>query len=161
MPVVEAIARDPRFVATATRDTKVRTPVEKLVGLLQAFAGGSITLGRLRRRANAMPTGPMAAPGATGIGQALRTIGYVPFVPPNVGGYPKGNRLLGPHQLVHSFDLLSVFPSAPKVPRDVGELFARLGRPDVSDHTIKVVAAEPDVHRRLALAVASPEYTVT
>jgi uncharacterized protein (DUF1800 family) len=161
MPVVEAIARDPQFVAAASHDTKVRTPVEKLVGLLQAFPGGSPAVGRLPRRTNVMPGDPMAVPGATGVGEALRTIGYVPFVPPNVGGYPKGNRLLGPHQLVHAFDLLSVFPSAPKVPRDAGELFARLGRPDVSDHTRKVVAAERDVNRRLALAVASPEYTVT
>jgi uncharacterized protein (DUF1800 family) len=164
MPVVEAIARDPEFVAPTARDTKVRTPVEKLVGLLQAFPDGTTTVGRPARRARgadgATADGAMAGPAGTGVGQALRTAGYVPFVPPNVGGYPKGNRLLGPHQLVHAFDLLSVFPAAPEVPRDVDELFARLGRPDVSRRTRKVVSGERDRNRRLALAVASPEYTV-
>ena len=92
--------------------------------------------------------------------QTLRTIGYLPFLPPNVGGYPKGDRLLGPHQLVHAFDLLSVFSTAPDVPRDVGELFARLGIQDPSSTTRAVVTAERDPRRRLALAIASPEYTV-
>jgi uncharacterized protein (DUF1800 family) len=142
MPVVEAIAGDPAFTGTKARDTKVRTPVEKVVALMQAFPDA------------------VARRGAAPVGKALRTIGYVPFVPPNVGGYPKGNRLLGPHQLVHAFDLLSVFPAAPDVPRDVDTLFARLGLHGVSDHTRRVVAAEPDRHRRLALAVASPEFTV-
>jgi uncharacterized protein (DUF1800 family) len=142
MPVVEAIARDPAFTSAKSRGNKVRTPVEKVVALLHAFPEA------LTRR-GAAPAGP-----------ALRTIGYVPFVPPNVGGYPKGNRLLGPHQLVHVFDLLSVFPEPPAIPRDVDVLLARLGLYEVGERTRSVVAAEPDRHRRLALAVASPEFTV-
>jgi uncharacterized protein (DUF1800 family) len=142
MPVVEAIAHDPAFADAKSRGTKVRTPVEKLVALAQAFPDAVTRRG--------------VQPGLP----ALRTIGYVPFVPPNVGGYPKGNRLLGPHQLVHAFDLLSVFPEPPAVPRGVDALFERLGLYDVSDRTRSVVAAESDGHRRLALAVASPEFTV-
>ena len=157
MPLVTAIAHDPGFTSARARNARVRTPVEKLVGLLQAFPQGGVDVGRVRRRAGLSPAGA----GAAGVGQALRTIGYVPFVPPNVGGYPKGNRLLGPHQLIHAFDLLSVLPSPPAVPRDVDALFARFGLYDVSDHTRKVVAAERDPVRRLALVLASPEYTVT
>jgi uncharacterized protein (DUF1800 family) len=142
MAVVDAIAHDGVFTGAKARNVKVRTPVEKVVALMQAFPEA------ISRR------------GALPAGQALRTIGYVPFVPPNVGGYPKGNRLLGPHQLVHAFDLLSVFPDPPAVPRDVDALFGRLGLHEVSDHTRRIVAAEPDRHRRLALAVASPEFTV-
>ncbi len=163
MPVVEAIARDPHFTAATARNTKVRTPVEKLVGLLQAFPGSTLDVGRVPRRANGAGKRSAAAPGAPGaggVGLALRTMGYVPFVPPNVGGYPKGNRLLGPHQLVHAFDLLSVFPEPPAIPRDVDALFARFGLYDVSDNTRKVVAAERDLPRRLALVLAAPEYTV-
>jgi hypothetical protein len=139
----------------------VRTPVEKLVGLLQAFPDSVLDVGRVPRRVKAAGNGARAgAPGAGGVGLALRTMGYVPFVPPNVGGYPKGDRLLGPHQLVHAFDLLSVFPEPPKIPRDVDGLFARFGLYDVSDNTRKVVAGERDLPRRLALVLASPEYTV-
>jgi len=157
MPVVEAIVRDAHFTAAAARNTKVRTPVEKLVGLLQAFPDSALDVGRVPRRVQ--PKGGAANVG--GVGLALRTMGYVPFVPPNVGGYPKGNRLLGPHQLVHAFDLLSVFPEAPAIPRDVDQLFARFGLYDLSDNTRKVVAAERELPRRLALVLASPEYTVT
>ncbi|HZP27964.1 MAG TPA: DUF1800 domain-containing protein [Acidimicrobiia bacterium] len=142
MPVVETIVHDPAFTSPAARGARVRTPVEKLVGLMQAFP-------------ESLPPGTAAA-----AGRALRTIGYVPFVPPNVGGYPKGTRLLGPHQLVHAFDLLSVFPTAPNVPRRVDDLFAALGLYGVSDRTHAVVSAERDPGRRLALAVASPEYSV-
>jgi uncharacterized protein (DUF1800 family) len=163
MPLVTAIARDPVFTSARARNTRVRTPVEKLVGLLQAFPQGTADVGPLPRRARAGSGAGAggASAGATGVGQALRTIGYVPFVPPNVGGYPKGSRLLGPHQLVHAFDLLSVFPSPPAVPRDVDALFARFGLYEVSDRTRRVVAAERDRGRRLALVLASPEYTVT
>ena len=37
---------------------------------------------------------------------ALRAMSYLPFVPPNVAGFPKGSRLLGPSNLVHTFDLV-------------------------------------------------------
>jgi hypothetical protein len=169
MPLVGAIVHDPSFASTRARNTRVRTPVEKLVGLLQAFPTGTVDVGRIPRRAKANGTqmngSGMAGAGANGanaggVGQALRTIGYVPFVPPNVGGYPKGNRLLGPHQLIHAFDLLSVFPSPPRVPREVDALFARFGLYDVSGRSRNIVAAERDPARRLALVLASPEFTV-
>ena len=98
---------------------------------------------------------------ASGVADALRTIGYIPFVPPHVDGYPKDHHLLGPHQLVHSFDLLSVFPSVPPVPDDVDDLFARFAIFDVSDDTRRTVRREKDPGTRLALAFGAPEMIVT
>jgi len=85
----------------------------------------------------------------------------VPFVPPNVAGFPKGTALLGPHQLVHAFDLLAVYPSAPAVPATVDELFTRFALHDVDDRTRAVVKRESDPTRRLALVVSAPEFAVT
>ncbi len=85
---------------------------------------------------------------------------YLPFLPPNVGGFPKGARLLGPSTLVHSFDLLQAAGEIPR-PKSVDDLFARLGIFDVSDSTRAVVAGQRDPDRRFVLAVASPEFTLT
>ncbi|MCJ7672140.1 MAG: hypothetical protein MUP67_08845, partial [Acidimicrobiia bacterium] len=69
--------------------------------------------------------------------------------------------LLGPHQLVHAFDLLQVFDAAPVVPDDTDALFARFGLFDVSRGTRRVIDAEDDPGRRFALAAMSPEFAVT
>ena len=145
LPLVTAIAQRPEFTADAAVRSKYRTPVEKVVGILQA-------------------TGASAAVGAAGRGgsvlaQAMRTMCYLPFVPPNVGGFPKGARLLGPSNLVHTFDLVAAAGTVPTTTR-VDELFAALGVFDVSDTTRAVVAKQRDAGRRFALAVTSPEYTV-
>ena len=159
MPLVEAIVADPAFTAANARNAKVRTPLEKLVGLVQAVPGAALDIGRLRQKPN-MGLGDAGTAAAAGVGQALRTVGYVPFVPPNVGGYPKGTRLLGPNQLVHTFDLLSVFTAAPKVPKRTDDLLARFGLYDAGDRTRTVLDDEPSPTRRLALVLAAPEYLV-
>jgi uncharacterized protein (DUF1800 family) len=152
--LAEAIAADPHFTGDAAVRAKVRTPVEKLVAILQATASGPV---------KGVPLGPLAARarvGATaGVAQALRTTSYLPFLPPNVGGYAKGTRLLGPATLVHSFDLVQAATGTGRVGR-VGELMDRLGLVDVSDRTRSALTAEHDPLRRLALAVGSPEFTV-
>lgn len=150
MPLVEAIVAEREFLADAAMGSKARSPLEKLVGLIQAIPPTSVSVGRVGPRGN-----------GRGAGDALRTLGYVPFVPPNVAGYPDGTALLGPHQMVHTFDLLSVYPSAPPVPATVDELLARFALADVSDRTRKVLKRESDPTRRLALVVSSPEYAVT
>ena len=145
MPLVEAIVADTAFLADAAVGAKVALADEKLVGLIQALPLASAAVG------------PGRAP--RGGGQALLTLGYVPFVPPNVAGFPKGASLLGPHQLVHAFDLLSVFPRAPKVPsRD--RLLDRLGLFDVSDRTRTARRGTPIPHasRRLWAHRSSPPY---
>jgi uncharacterized protein (DUF1800 family) len=154
MPLVSAIIAEPAFLADDAVGAKARSPLEKLVGLVQAVPPETVAVGRVGPRAG-------AAGGRAGLGDALRTLDYVPFVPPNVAGFPKGNALLGPHQMVHAFDLLAVYPSAPPVPAAVDELFARFALPDVSDRTRAVVKREPDPTRRLALVVSSPEFAVT
>jgi uncharacterized protein (DUF1800 family) len=149
MPVVEAIVADPAFVADTAVGAKARSPIEKLVGLIQAVPLASATVGRVGPRGDGL-----------GAGNALRTLGYVPFVPPNVAGFPGGTGLLGPHQLVHAFDLLSVYPSRPTVPATVDALLERFALADVSDRTRAVLKREDDPARRLALVVASPEFAV-
>ena len=64
----------------------------RFVAIVQATAS--------RRSGTVVPLGPLQGVGAraratTGVAQALRTTSYLPFLPPNVGGYPKGSRLLG------------------------------------------------------------------
>jgi uncharacterized protein (DUF1800 family) len=141
--LVEAIIADDAFVSDAAVRARVRTPVEKLVGLLEAG------------------NGTLTAPSTRGVGLGLRTIGFIPFVPPNVGGFTSGPGLLGPHQLVHSFDLLQAFATAPAVPEDADALFARFGLFDVSGATRRAVEREHDPGRRFALVALSPEYAVT
>jgi uncharacterized protein (DUF1800 family) len=153
MPLVEAITAEAAFTSEDAIAVKTRSPVEKLVGIVQAIPPTDLDVGRLGRR-------PGSRGRANGLADALRTLGYVPFVPPNVAGYPKGLRLAGPHQLVHAFDLLSVYPSAPVIPARVGDLLDRYALVDVSDRTRDVLARESDPTRRLALVVASPEFAV-
>ncbi len=155
LPLVESVVADPAFVSDAAVRAKVRTPVEKLVGLLQAVPGASLELGRVNPRARG------GRANATGAGPALRALSYIPFVPPNVGGFPKGPRLLGPHQLVHSFDLLSAVGGPPPGGSDPGAAFTALGLFDVNERSRKVVASESDPARRFALVVGSPEYALT
>jgi hypothetical protein len=85
---------------------------------------------------------------------------YLPFVPPNVAGFPKGARLLGPSNLVHTFDLVQAVDGPPAT-KSVDDLLARFGLFDVSDTTRAVLHAERDPGRRFVLAAASPEYTLT
>jgi uncharacterized protein (DUF1800 family) len=153
MSLVEAIVADQSFLSEGAIRSRPRTPVEKLVGILQAGGATSFDLGIVRAKAG-------RGAGSSGVGEALRSIGFIPFVPPNVGGFPGGSGLLGPHQLVHTFDLLQTFETAPAVPDDVDALFARFGLFDVSRDTRHVVEAESDPGRRFALAAMSPEFAV-
>jgi len=152
LPLVEAIVGEAAFTDDTAVRAKARTPVEKLVGLVQAVPGaGAAGEGADRGRRNRQ---------LSPLGQALRTMGYIPFVPPNVGGFPAGESLLGPHQLVHTFDLLAAVPTAPDaaLTDDVDTLFARFGLFDVSDRSRDVVAGERDPGRRVALVFTSPEF---
>jgi uncharacterized protein (DUF1800 family) len=144
MPLVEAIVSDPAFSANGSVWNRVRTPVEKLVGMLQA-AGGVTT------------TGPRARLAV----QALHLGDYLPFLPPNVGGFPSGTLLLGPHDLVSAFDLLDALGGPPTVPKHVDELLADFGLFDVSSRTRSVLNQEPDPRRRFALTAMSPEFALT
>jgi uncharacterized protein (DUF1800 family) len=153
MALIEAIVADEAFLSDTAIRARVRTPVEKLVGILQAGGATSFDLAAMRSRAGGRR-------GTSGVGEALRSIGFVPFVPPNVAGFPGGTGLLGPHQLVHTFDLLQAFDAAPAVPDGTDELLARFGLFDVSPATRRVLDAQEDPGRRFALAAMSPEFAV-
>jgi uncharacterized protein (DUF1800 family) len=152
LPLVTAIVQRPEFTSDAAVRAKYRTPVEKVVGILQATGG---------RAGEAGAGVSVVGRGGGGrlLAQAMRTMSYLPFVPPNVGGFPKGARLVGPSNLVHTFDLVAATGTVPTT-KKVDELFAALGVFDVSDTTRAVVEKQRDAGRRFALAVASPEYTV-
>jgi uncharacterized protein (DUF1800 family) len=148
LPLVEAIARSDDFVSDAAVRAKYRSPVEKLVAIMQA--AGTTTL---RRQKAAALNAPLIA--------ALRGMSSMPFLPPNVGGFPKGARLSGPGNLVHTFDLLDALDVAPPAPKSTDELFARFGVYDVSDDTRTVLTRRHDAPTRFALALTSPEVTLT
>jgi uncharacterized protein (DUF1800 family) len=139
-PLVEAIVRHDAFTSDAAVRAKYRSPVEKLVGIAQA-------------------TGTPTPRHDVGPARALRAMSYLPFLPPNVAGFPKGPRLLGPANLVHTFDLLQAVDGPPRV-KSVDDLFARLGLFDLSDTTRTVVQRERDPGRRFVLAATSPEYSL-
>jgi hypothetical protein len=90
-------------------------------------------------------------------------MGYVPFAPPNVGGFPKGAPLLGPHELVHALDLLAAIGGPPPgaLTGDVDALFARFGVFDVAPASRAVVASHDDPVTRVALVLTSPEVALT
>jgi uncharacterized protein (DUF1800 family) len=144
-PLVEAIVAHDAFTSDAAVRSKYRSPVEKLVGIVQA-SGAPQTTARRKQ--------------ALGPARALRAMSYLPFVPPNVAGFPKGARLLGPSNLVHTFDLVQAVDEPPRT-KSVDDLLARFGLFDVSDTTRAVLHAERDPGRRFVLAAASPEYTLT
>jgi uncharacterized protein (DUF1800 family) len=144
LPLVLAIVQHDAFTSDAAVRAKYRSPVEKLVGIVQA-SGAPPLIG--------------ARPKETGAALALRAMSYLPFAPPNVAGFPKGSRLLGPSNLVHTFDLVRAVRRAPAV-KSVDDLFARFGVFDVSDTTRGVVSAERDPDVRFVLAATSPEFTL-
>ena len=137
MDLVSAIAAEPAFTSDEAVLAKVRTPLEKAVGVVQAFGSRGVQLRSL--------------------GGTLRTMGYVPFAPPNVAGYPEGPALLDPHRLVHTFDFSSLIPEDIEEMASV-EIMNRLGIYDISPNTHDVLDSIPDTGGRIAMAINSPEY---
>jgi uncharacterized protein (DUF1800 family) len=137
MALVEEIAWSPEFTSDEVIRMRVRTPIERAVGLAQALDG---------------PT--------RGLTNALRTVGYVPFNPPHVGGYPQGTRLLSPYHLVHGFDLAAVLPRSME-DRTTAELTEALGIYDLTARSRAVLDGVADPHLKAALTINSPEYFVT
>ncbi len=145
LPLVKAIATDPSFLADGAIRSKVRTPVEKVVTLLQAFP-------KVRDVSD--------EDFGWGLVGLLEQLGYLPFAPPNPAGYPKGNRLLGPGQLSEAFALLNAI-DAPAQGMTTDDVLDRLGLVDVSDRTRAVLDQTGDPGRKIGLAFGSPEYLLT
>ena len=151
MALVHAVVDHHEFSSDAAVRSKYRSPVEKLVTIRQAAGEPVMT--------HAVATSKRQLPKRAGAAVALRSMSYLPFLPPNVAGFPKGARLLGPANLVHTFDLVQAVADPPSV-ENVDDLFARFGVFDVSDTTRRVVARERDPARRFVLVAASPELTL-
>ncbi len=149
MTLVHAIVADDGFLADGAVRSKYRSPIEKLVAIVQAAPPRAVDVGRIGQR--------VSGARANGVGEALRTMSFLPFLPPNVAGFPKGARLAGPHNLVHGLDLLQALGGAPVAPRDADALWARFGIVDVSAESRAVVQREKSRARRVALVAASPE----
>ncbi len=138
MTLVEAIVATPAFVSDDAIRTQVRTPFERMITVAQTY--------ELAR--------PMSA-----VVELLVDQQFIPFVPPNPAGYPTGTALLGPHSLIHGFDLAAMI--------DVGEVgtfdgsgvarLQRLGVWDVSDTTKRSIASAESPAMQLALSVNAPE----
>lgn len=140
MSLVEAIVAAPQFLSAAAIRSKVRTPLEKAIGLLQGF--------------------PLHERAFEWTARVLDTVRYLPFQPPNPAGFPSGLRLVDPYRLVHGFDFAGVVDPRKLGTPSAAELFARLGVHDVSPTTVLVVDGSPDPFMRLALAVNSPEFAL-
>ncbi len=139
MDLVEAIVAEPAFLSEEAIRSRVRSPVEKAVGIVQGF--------------------PTHDRSPRALFAALHAIGFLPLFPPNVTGFPEGPRLLGPHQMIHTFDLAAVVD--PRIgDLDADAVFARLGIHDVSAISREVIATAPDLPSRIALAINSPEYAL-
>ncbi len=136
LDLIEAIVDQPAFLDPENFDTRVKTPVERLVGLVQAYGSGI----------------PAEA------SYALHNQSYLPFNPPNPSGFPRDAALLGPHQLVHAFDFLNVIDPPEDPPVEL--VFERLGLYSVGAETRATLAASAPNHR-IALGFNSPEYALT
>ncbi len=137
MALVEAVVATDDFVSDEAIRSKVRTPVERLVAIAQGLGEGELD---------------------ERLGFALHGMAYLPFNPPSPAGFPRGRVLLGPHQMVHSFDLLAA--AREDGPRTTDEILTRIGLFDVSEDTRRVLDLAPDPATRMALAVNSPEFAL-
>lgn len=142
MALVEAIVDGEEFLSDEAIRAKVRTPLERLIGLAQVFG-----LDLEERRAG-------------DVVDWLNRLGFAPFGPPNVAGFPAGARLLGPYHLVRGFDLGILLPEVPEWSSGP-ELGRRLGLFDLTPETLNVLEAAAGTPLQGLLAVNSPEYLTT
>ena len=135
-PLIESIVATKAFASDDAVLSKVRSPLEKLAGILNGFETQASEL----------------------VVQVLNRVAYFPFSAPNPAGYAKGMSLLGPYQYFHVFDLAGVV--SPALDLTPEETFGRLGIHDASSTSLDVLRGSTDPDVRLALAVASPEYAL-
>ena len=154
MGLVEAITAEPAFTSDAAVRSKVRTPVEKLVGIAQAGGATTIQLGTVRKRAQAQVAVAALARrcGAWGSSRSCR--------PTSVASRRArccSARISSCTRSISS----TCSPGAPAPAADVDALLAQFGFFDVARTTRDVLEREKDDGRRFALAAMSPEFSVT
>lgn len=138
MALVASIAGHPDFVSDEAVRAKVKTPVERLISIARGFGGDEVD---------------------ERLGFTLHEMSYLPFNPPSPAGYPRGYVLLGPHQLIHSFDLLAA--ASPGAWETTDDVLSRAGMVDVSDDTRQLIELAADPAIKAALAINSPEFALT
>jgi uncharacterized protein (DUF1800 family) len=152
--MLTALCTDPEFPATAGH--LVKQPVEWLAGAVRQLGIDPATLDDEQRR---------------GVLGALRALGQVPFRPPSVGGWPSGAAWLttssAQARLRSGQALVALAPAAV-------ETIAAVARADRLDALARMLVVDAwtertgtaltgaagDPRRLLALALATPEYTV-
>jgi uncharacterized protein (DUF1800 family) len=141
MTLVRAIVTSPAFVSDAAIRTHVRTPVEKLVTVMQALRQPDVT--RLG--------------GIGSYAQWLKDMDYRPFFPPNPAGYPKKRALLATTaSLMDTLHLVKMTASG--MPGTATQVLNRLGLFDVDPATMSAVSGQLSAQGRMAMAVGSPEF---
>ncbi|MEC3915805.1 DUF1800 domain-containing protein [Nocardia sp. CDC160] len=146
--LITAILTDAEF--TSARDTVVHGPVEWLIGAVRALR---VPL-----------TDDVSARALAG---TLRKLGQLPFYPPNVGGWPRGQgwmssaaaqiRLTAATDLVKKADLSAITQASRSSRLDATAYLLGLG--SWSDRSAKVLNTVLDQPPRLvALAINTPEY---
>jgi uncharacterized protein (DUF1800 family) len=141
MTLVRAIVTSSAFVSDEAVRTQVRTPIEKLVTVMQALRQPDVS--RL---------------GGVGSYETwLKEMGYRPFFPPNPAGYPKKRSLLmTTSSLMNTLHLVRLTASG--MPGTGTQVLNRLGLFDVDPATASAVNGQLSAQGRMAMAVGSPEF---
>jgi uncharacterized protein (DUF1800 family) len=144
MTLVRAIVTSPDFVADSAIRVRVRTPIEKLVTVMQALKQPDVTrLGGIGNYAT-----------------WLKDMDYRPFFPPNPAGYPKKRALLvNSATLMNTLHLVKLTPSG--MSGTATQVLNRLGLFDVDPATMSAVTGQLSSQGRMAMAVGSPEFQLT
>jgi uncharacterized protein (DUF1800 family) len=155
MKTLRAVLTDPAF--PATRGQMVKQPIEWAVGAMRQLG---------------VRPGELAAREQQQLVRALREQGQIPLEPPSVGGWPAGTAWLttaGTQWRLRTADLLAAKASPAVLDRIAAapagqrpEAVARLLAVEAFTDRTRTVLAEAagQARRILALALASPEYTV-
>jgi uncharacterized protein (DUF1800 family) len=145
-PLVEAIVREPAFFAPDRRHNRARTPVEYVSAAFAAIGSDDVRW-------------------ATHVSDEM---GQLPFFPPNVAGWPPGNRWLAANVAVCRAHIGNEAPSLPAIAAAADPVQAALEHCslfEVSARTREALdaarASLPDPGKRaamlLGLAVSSPD----
>jgi uncharacterized protein (DUF1800 family) len=141
MTLVRAIVTSPAFVSDEAIRTQVRTPIEKLVTVMQALKQPDVTrLGGIGNYAT-----------------WLKAMDYRPFFPPNPAGYPKKRGLLlTTASLMDTLHLVKLTASG--MSGTSTQVLNRLGLYDVDAATATAVNGQLSSQGRMAMAVGCPEF---
>ncbi|MGF1666454.1 MAG: DUF1800 family protein [Acidimicrobiia bacterium] len=141
VPLVEEIVSDPVFISDEAIRSKVRTPVEKAVTVMQGLP----------------PLGEVAG---DWLFWMLDKLHHVPLYPPNPAGFPSGGALLDPARMLGSFELLHLSANPDGEGAIPADPFESLGIYDVSPETRALVDRFPRPGLQLGLVFGSPEFQV-